>query len=66
MKGTGHAVFKVRVKSSNISKGKSGGFRVIYYLKTATSVVLLAIYIKAERTDISSKEIRRMIEDYEK
>lgn len=32
-------VFKVRLKNSNIQKGKSAGYRVIYYVKTETSVV---------------------------
>ncbi len=28
--GTGYSVFKVRLKNSDIQKGKSGGYRVIY------------------------------------
>lgn len=32
--GVKYQVFKVRLKNSNIQKGKSGGYRVIYYLKT--------------------------------
>ncbi len=43
VKGTKQAVYKVRLKSSDILKGKSGGYRVIDYLKTATLVGLLAI-----------------------
>ena len=31
----GYAVFKVRVRNSSAKKGKSGGYRVIYYLKTS-------------------------------
>ena len=33
--GIKYQVFKVRIKNSNIQKGKSGGYRVIYYLKNA-------------------------------
>ncbi len=65
VKGTKHAVYKVRLKSTDIPKGKSGGYRVIYYLKTATRVVLLAMYAKTEQADVRPGEIRRMIEDYE-
>lgn len=31
--GTGYVIFKVRVRNSDIKKGKSAGYRVIYYLK---------------------------------
>lgn len=38
--GIKYQVFKVRVKNTNIQKGKSGGYRVIYYLKTAQGIIL--------------------------
>jgi mRNA-degrading endonuclease RelE of RelBE toxin-antitoxin system len=53
VRGTAYTVYKVRVRNSDISKGKSGGYRVIYYLKTTTSVLLLAIYSKTEQVDIT-------------
>jgi mRNA-degrading endonuclease RelE of RelBE toxin-antitoxin system len=31
--GIGYTIFKLRVKNSDIQKGKSGGYRVIYYVK---------------------------------
>ena len=31
--GIGYDVFKVRVRNSDIQKGKSGGYRLIYYVK---------------------------------
>ncbi len=63
--GVGYTVYKVRVKSSDLSKGKSGGYRVIYYIRTSTIVILVTIYIKNERVDIAPEEIRRMIDEYE-
>ena len=30
--GVGYPVFKVRIKNSDINKGKSGGYRLIYYI----------------------------------
>ena len=36
--GIGYPVFKLRVKNSDINKGKSGGYRLIYYLKTSVLV----------------------------
>jgi mRNA-degrading endonuclease RelE of RelBE toxin-antitoxin system len=63
--GVKYTVYKVRIKNSDISKGKSGGYRVIYYLKTSKKIILLAIYAKTEQVDIPVDEIRRMVEDFE-
>jgi mRNA-degrading endonuclease RelE of RelBE toxin-antitoxin system len=63
--GIGYTVYKVRIKSSDLSKGKSGGYRVIYYIRTTTRVILITIYVKNEQIDITPEEIRRMIEEYE-
>lgn len=63
--GIGHEVFKLRVKSSDVQKGKSGGYRLLYYVKTATRIILLTIYIKSEQVDIAPVDIRNIITDYE-
>ncbi len=62
--GVGHPVFKLRVKNSDIQKGKSGGYRLIYYVKTATGIVLLTVYPKSEQADIDATEIRGIIAEY--
>lgn len=59
-------VFKVRVKNSDASRGKSGGYRVIYHVKSASDVVLITLYSKTEQSDVSPDEIRRIILDVEK
>ncbi len=63
--GIGYPVFKLRVKNSDINKGKSGGYRLIYYLKTSTGIVLLTIYPKSEQLDIEADEIRDIITEYQ-
>lgn len=62
--GVGDPVFKLRVKNSDIQKGKSGGYRLIYYVKTATGIVLLTVYPKSEQSDIDATEIRDIIAEY--
>ena len=57
-----YTVFKQRLKNSDNKKGKSAGYRVIYYVKTSTSVILITIYSKSEQSDISATEVRRIIE----
>ena len=39
--GTGHTIFKARIRNRDIRKGKSAGYRLIYYLKTTHDVVLM-------------------------
>ncbi|MDY6902975.1 MAG: type II toxin-antitoxin system RelE/ParE family toxin [Cyanobacteriota bacterium] len=63
--GIGYEVFKLRVRNSDIQKGKSGGYRLIYYVKTVTGIILLTIYTKSEQADIAADDIRDIIGDYE-
>ncbi|MTJ49263.1 type II toxin-antitoxin system RelE/ParE family toxin [Dolichospermum sp. UHCC 0259] len=63
--GIKYQVFKVRIKNSNIQKGKSGGYRVIYYLKNAQEIILTTIYSKSDLTDVSNEIIEQAIAQYE-
>lgn len=61
----GYTVYKLRIKNRDNKKGKSAGYRVIYYVKTATSVILVTIYSKSEQSNIPAAEIRRILANYE-
>lgn len=61
--GIGYEVYKVRIKNSDIQKGKSGGYRLLYYIKTTTRVILLTLYSKSEQVDIAAAEIQEIIAD---
>lgn len=63
--GIGYEVFKLRVRNSDIQKGKSGGYRLIYYVKTTKGIILLTVYTKSEQADITADEIRSIIAEYE-
>jgi len=55
----GNNVYKIRLAIASKGKGKSGGARVITYLKTEQgNVYLLSIYDKGEKAFISDKEIK--------
>lgn len=56
-------VYKVRLANKDANKGKSGGFRVIYYVWTEEGIFLLSIYSKNEQENISTDDIRRMIQN---
>ena len=63
--GVGYAVFKLRVRNSDTQKGKSGGQRLIYYVKTETGIILLTVYAKSEQVDIAAEDIQNIITEYE-
>ncbi|MBA3874612.1 MAG: type II toxin-antitoxin system RelE/ParE family toxin [Anaerolineae bacterium] len=60
-----HLVYKVRVKNTDAAKGKSGGYRVIYYVRTSDRVILITLYSKTEQVDISAEEIEQLIHEFE-
>ena len=59
----GKNCYKLRLKNSDNQKGKSGGYRVIYFYIENDAVTLLAIYSKSEIENIDENEIeKRLIE----
>jgi len=63
--GVTYIVFKVRLKNSSVQKGKSGGYRVIYYLKTNDRIILATIYSKSDFADVGGEVIEKAIAQYE-
>ncbi|GAA6620214.1 type II toxin-antitoxin system RelE/ParE family toxin [Scytonema sp. NUACC26] len=57
-------IYKVRVRNSNIQKGKSAGYRIIYQAVSLKSIVLLTIYSKSDREDIGINEIRELLSEF--
>lgn len=62
----GNNCYKIRLAISSKSKGKSGGARVITYLYIESSTVyLLTIYDKSEKTDLKPNELTDMVASLE-
>lgn len=59
----GYTVYKVRLPNRAARRGKSGGFRVIYYAQLSDRVILLTIYSKTDDTDISDREIQALAQE---
>jgi mRNA-degrading endonuclease RelE of RelBE toxin-antitoxin system len=57
-------VFKARLASSDMKKGKSKGYRIIYCLQEGNTIYLLTIYAKAYRENISIAELKEIISKY--
>ncbi len=64
LKGFDYYVYKVRVKNSDTRKGTSGGYRVIYYVKTADFIILSNIYSKSDYENIDDSLIEKSIQQY--
>ena len=56
----GYNLYKVRLRNPAARRGKSGGFRVIYYVQLHDRVTLLTIYSKTDDNDISIAEMRQL------
>lgn len=59
-------IYKTRVRNSSSKIGKSGGFRIIYYLKINKEegeIIALTIYSKSQKVDIVKKEILKILEN---
>lgn len=62
-KALGNGFYKIRVAIASKGKGKSGGARVITYVKvTATTVFLASIYDKSEKSTITDKELESLFQ----
>jgi mRNA-degrading endonuclease RelE of RelBE toxin-antitoxin system len=60
----GNNCYKIRVPNSSIPTGKSGGFRTISLVKIeAEKILLLTIYSKTEKENISDSELKELLEN---
>lgn len=60
--GWNKEVWKVRAASSDVKKGKRGGFRLIYFWRAGEfRIYLLAVYFKGEKSEISKRDIERLL-----
>lgn len=62
----GSDVYKIRLAIKSKGKGKSGGARVISYVKiNHETILLLSIYNKGEKDSISNQEIQELLKAYQ-
>lgn len=53
--------YKVRIANTDSQKGKRGGYRLIYYIKTEVRIILITIYPKSDIADISPERLLQLI-----
>jgi len=61
----GNDIYKIRLAIASKNKGKSGGARVLSFLKiTDTAVLLFSIYNKGDIDSLTDKEIQNLIKEF--
>jgi len=54
----GRSIYKMRIKSQDLNKGKSGGLRCyVYLMNRKDALIPLCIYFKSERESITPAEL---------
>lgn len=59
----GCQIYKARIKNSDNNKGKSAGYRVIYYVQIPNHLILITLYSKSEQGDISTTTLCDIIKN---
>lgn len=61
----GYSTRKLRVLSTDIRKGKRGGYRLIYLVEELPDprIYLLLLYAKPDKGDVGREELRRLIDE---
>jgi mRNA-degrading endonuclease RelE of RelBE toxin-antitoxin system len=61
----GNDIYKIRLAIASKGKGKSGGARVLSFVKVIeTTVLLFSIYSKGEVDNLTDKQIKELIKEY--
>ncbi|MCF6339900.1 MAG: type II toxin-antitoxin system RelE/ParE family toxin [Sulfurimonas sp.] len=59
-----HNCYKIRMANSSTSRGKSGGFRLIYYfIDEKNDLYLMNIYSKTQKENISDNELLELLKN---
>ena len=56
---------KLRVRNTDLKKGKSGGYRLLYYAVDEPSQILylLLVYVKSDKADVTQRELKSLLDE---
>jgi len=58
-----YILYKLRVRNSDVERGKSGGYRLIYCLQNAEQLILVTLYSKSEQDNLNITQISRLLDE---
>ena len=63
----GSGVRKLRVRNTDLGKGKRGGYRLLYYVEDqpVPTIYLLLLYAKSDREDVTRRELKQLLDELE-
>lgn len=58
---------KLRVRNSDLKKGKSGGYRLLYFVseEPEPTIYLLLLYAKSDKDNVTQQELQELLEEIE-
>jgi mRNA-degrading endonuclease RelE of RelBE toxin-antitoxin system len=61
----GSGIRKLRVRNTDLPKGKSGGYRLLYYVvdEPNSTIYLLLLYAKSDRADVTRNELEALLDE---
>lgn len=63
--GMDYSVFKVRVRNRDVKRGKSGGYRLIYQVKSPDSILVLTLYSKSDIDNVTAQVLAEIIAEHQ-
>ena len=61
----GSGVRKLRVRNTDLGKGKRGGYRLLYYVEDqpVPTIYLLLLYAKSDREDVTRRNLKQLMDE---
>lgn len=61
----GEGIRKLRLRNTDLSRGKSGGYRLLYYVEDqpGQTLYLLLLYAKSDQDDITRQELQQLLDE---
>lgn len=61
----GSGVRKLRVRNTDLGKGKRGGYRLLYCVEDqpVPTIYLLLLYAKSDREDVTRQELKQLLDE---
>lgn len=61
----GSGIRKIRLQNSDLTKGKSGGYRLLYYVEEQpkANLYLLLLYSKSDQEDVTHQELQELLNE---